>query len=82
MVESVRISFNDASRDGSLQDVVVYNPGVLSSPLFSQVLRFGLKNPRNRETVLSGRLKGTRENFLTMVQSYGVTVEIVPAPQA
>jgi hypothetical protein len=78
MYETLRMSFEGSSEDRGSPLVVVYNPRVIPRSLTSQILRFGLKST-SRDSQLSGRLKGSRAGFMGMIQSYGVTVEIVPA---
>ena len=80
MYETVRMSFEGSSEDRGSPLVVVYNPGVLPGALFRQIMRFGLKST-SRDSLLSGRLKGSRKGFMGMIQSYGVAVEIVPPVQ-
>jgi hypothetical protein len=81
MTETVTISFEGAY-DGSSPFVTIYNPGILSGALFSQITRFGLTRPSKEGALLSGRLKGSREGLMGVIQSYVVTVEIVPAIKA
>jgi len=78
MNDKVKISFEASAVPGAAQSVVIYNPGVLSSALLSQVMRFGLIETRG-SAALSGRLKGTQDAFVGMIQSYGVVVDIVTA---
>ncbi len=78
MSEPVKISFEGGS-DETAPFVTVYNPRILPGALFSQILRYGLINSRDKESSLSGRLKGNRKAFTEMIQSYGVSIEIVPA---
>ena len=76
--EKVRISF-DGNEDELAQFVVIYNSDVLSRGVFRQIARFGLSKRLDSKAFFSGRLQGTRIDFLAMIQSYGVHVEIVPA---
>ena len=77
MTETVKISFEGSYEDDLSPLVVIYNPRVLPLTLFSQVMRFGLRGAADRKSSLSGRLKGNREAFIWMIQSYGFEVEIV-----
>jgi hypothetical protein len=78
MYETLRMSFEGSTEDRGSPLVVVYNPRGIPRSLNSQILRFGLKSI-SHDSRLSGKLKGSRTGFLNMIQSYGVTVEIVPA---
>jgi hypothetical protein len=79
MVPNVKISFTGLDEyNESL--VVVHNPNVLPPPLLSQVMRFGLMTGSGATPSLSGRLKGTREAFTKMIESYGVGVELTDGP--
>jgi hypothetical protein len=78
MNEKVRISFEESPHTGEAQRAVVYNPRVMPTALLSQVMRFGLKADTHGGTSLSGRLKGSREALVGVIQSYGVSVDIVP----
>ena len=78
MTEKVKISFEGAEDDPSPL-VVIYNSGVLSPGLFRQITRFGLSKRLDSRAFFSGHLQGNRKDFLAMVQSYGVGIEIVPA---
>ena len=78
MKEKVRISFEGAEDDPS-PFVVIYNSAILSPGLFRQITRFGLSKRLDKQALFSGHLQGTRKDFLAMVQSYGVEVEIVRA---
>jgi len=75
--ETVRLSFAGAYEDPSPL-VVVHNPRVLPAALLSQVMRFGLVGATAHRPLLSGKLKGSRKALLEMIQSYGLSVEIVP----
>ena len=75
--ETVQLSFAGAYEDPSPL-VVVHNPRVLPAPLLSQVMRFGLVGATAHRPLLSGKLKGSRKALLEMIQSYGLSVEIVP----
>ena len=79
MTERVKISFETSYENDASPYVVVLNPNVLSLALLSQVARFGLVGAADRKIALSGKLKGNREAFTQMIQSYGVEVEIVRA---
>jgi len=79
MTETVKLSFEGAYEEPS-PHVVVHNPEVLSPPLLSQILRFGLVAATAKRPVVSGRLKGSRKAFMEMIQSYGIAVEVVPVP--
>lgn len=81
MTEKVQISFEASHGDDTSPFVVILNPGVLPSALFSQVKRFGLVGAADRKAILSGRLKGNRTAFTQMIESYGVGIEIVHSPQ-
>jgi hypothetical protein len=73
-----RISFDGAYEDPSPY-VVIHNPKVLSPALTSQVQRFGLVGAREKKPFLSGHLKGSRKAFTEMIQSYGISIEVIPA---
>jgi hypothetical protein len=79
MTETVKLSFEGAYEDPS-PHVIVHNPQVLSPPLLSQILRFGLVAATAKRPVVSGKLKGSRKAFMEMIQSYGIAVEVVPVP--
>ncbi len=77
MTESVKISFEASYDNDGSPYVVILNPSVLSFALRSQVTRFGLVGAADRSIALTGKLKGNREAFTQMIQSYGFAVEIV-----
>ena len=77
IAENVRISFEGAFADDPSPLVVVYNPRLLSFALWSQLVRFGLGKTVDSNLCLSGKLKGSRKDFMHMIQSYGFGVEIV-----
>lgn len=80
MDEKVRISFQPAFQDDPSPMVTIYNPAILSIPLFSQLMRFGLTGGKGQKPVLSGKFKGSSPNDITMmIQSYGMKVELVPS---
>jgi hypothetical protein len=76
----VQISFR-GSYDEPSPFVTIYNPGVLPAALISQVQRFGLIKATDKALHLSGQLKGNRKAFTELIQTYGVTVEVVPPLQ-
>jgi hypothetical protein len=79
MAEIVQMSFAGAHDDPSPL-VTIYNPEVLSHALHSQILRFGLLGATSKRSVVSGKLKGgSRATLIAMIQSYGVSIEVVPA---
>jgi hypothetical protein len=57
--------------------VVIHNPIALPSALLSQVKRFGLVGTADRTSPLRGHLKGNRQAFTHMIQSYGLKIEFV-----
>jgi hypothetical protein len=75
MIENVRISF-EGSREELSPVVVIHNSGVLSAGMSRQIARYGVSKRDNLGT-LSGRLQGDRKDFLAMVRSYGVGIDIV-----
>ena len=77
MTEKVKISFEASYENDASPFVVVLNPSVLPLALLSQVARFGVVGASDRKIALSGKLKGNREGFTQMIQSYGLEVEIV-----
>ena len=79
MTDKVQISFETSYEEDPSPFVVVINPSILSFPLYSQITRFGLVGAANRKSTLSGKLKGNREAFTQMIQSYGFEIEIVAA---
>jgi len=81
MPETVQLSFEGAHEDPS-PHVVVYNPRVLPAALLSQVMRFGLVGATTKKPLLSGKLKGSRKALTEMIQTYGLSVEIVNAAGA
>jgi len=81
MPEKVRISFEGPEGDPSPL-VVIYNANVLSPGLFRQITRYGPSRRLDGRGLFSGHLQGSRKDFLAMVQSYGVEIEIVRAPDA
>jgi hypothetical protein len=78
MMEPVKIAFDVVSLPSTEKIAVIYNANALSPALLSQLMRFGLRlDPRNSAT-LSGVVKGNREDFLNVIQTYGMAVEILP----
>ena len=76
MSEIVRLSFEGAFDDPS-PITTIHNPKVLPAALLNQVMRYGLVGATREKPLVSGRLKGTRRAFTEMIQTYGLTVEIV-----
>jgi hypothetical protein len=76
--EKVKISF-EGSEDDPSPMVVIYNSGLLSAGLFRQIARYGLSKRSDTEGRLSGHLQGGRKDFLAMIQSYGVAIEVIRA---
>jgi hypothetical protein len=79
MVQLVKMSFEGSYEDRSPM-VVVHNPQVFSAACLSQVKRFGIVGATVQKPLMSGKLKGTRKALVEMIQSYGFSIEIVPAP--
>ena len=83
MTDKVQISFEGSAEEGPPL-VTIHNPLVLSAGLTRQIARYGLTRRSGDAGNLSGRLQGGRKDFLAMVQSYGVGIEIIrkqpPAP--
>jgi hypothetical protein len=79
MTETVRLSFEGAQEDTS-PFVTVYDPGLLTHALFSQMMRFGLSNSADKNSA-SGKLKGTRKAFTEMIHTYGYRIRVVSAPK-
>jgi galactokinase/mevalonate kinase-like predicted kinase len=79
--EKARISFESSGTDAP-PFVTIHNSGVLSAGLTRQIARYGVSKRAGVEGLLSGRLQGDRKDFLAMVQSYGVGIEIVRKHQA
>jgi hypothetical protein len=78
MNEPIRIAFDVISLPSTEKVAVVYNAGVLSSALLSQMMRFGLRLDPRDSSSLSGVIKGRKEDLLNMIQSYGFAVDILP----
>jgi hypothetical protein len=76
MPEKLRISF-EGSEEESSPVVIIHNSGVLSPGLTRQIARYGVIKRTGSLGILSGRLQGGRKDFLAMVRSYGVGVEVV-----
>ncbi len=76
LTKTVRISFEGTGETDSAF-VVIYDLAVLTGALLSQVMRFGLTRSADKKSV-SGKLKGTSKAFTEMIQSYGVTIQMVP----
>jgi hypothetical protein len=77
--EKLRVSFEGSEDDSSLS-VVIHNSGVLSAGLSRQIARYGVSKHSGSQGTLSGRLQGARKDFLAMIQSYGLGIEIVRTP--
>ncbi len=77
MSKKLKISFDRSPGDDAPPLVVIHNPLILSGALLSQVERFGLTSHR-KSAGLSGRLLGHQDDFLTMIESYGGGIELVP----
>jgi hypothetical protein len=77
MTDPIRISFEPSRANDESPMVVLLNPIVLPGALLSQVKRFGLVGTADRTSALSGYLKGNRQAFTQMIQSYGVQIEII-----
>ena len=69
------VSFAAGPPDEVSPFVTIHNPADLQAALVSQLTRYGLTT--DRQSQLSGRLKGHRKDLLAMIQSYGSAVEIV-----
>ena len=78
MKEPVRISLDELSTHGVEPVTVIHNPEVLPTALLSQVMRFGLRWDHGGASTLSGPVKGRQEALMTMIESYGVSIDIVP----
>jgi hypothetical protein len=76
MTEKVRILFEGAREDGP-PFVTIENPALLTAGVTRQIARYGVTRRSGGQGTLSGRLQGARKDFLAMVQSYGVGIEIV-----
>lgn len=79
MTEKVQISFEGSVDETVPPMVVIHNSGVLSAALAQQIARYGLIRRSGNQSQVSGHLQGTRKDFLAMVQSYGVGIQIVRA---
>lgn len=77
MIDNVRISFYESYEDDPSPLVTIFNPAVMPFALISQVGRFGIHRAGDKEAHLIGKLKGNRINFMEMIQTYGVPVEVV-----
>jgi hypothetical protein len=76
MPETVQLSFEGSFEDPSPM-TTIHNPKVMPAALLSQVMRYGLVGATREKPLVSGRLKGSRRAFTEMIQTYGLTVEIV-----
>jgi hypothetical protein len=77
MTEKVQISFEGSGVEGSPPLVTIHNSEVLSPGLARQIARYGITRRANSPGQVSGYLQGARKDFLAMVQSYGVGIEIM-----
>src|SRR5690242_11799570 len=69
------ISFAPGPADELSPFVTIHNPADLQAALVSQLTRYGLSS--DRQSQLSGKLKGHKKDLLAMIQSYGSAIEIV-----
>jgi hypothetical protein len=76
-MKNVEVSFSGTEDDGTLY-AVIHNPEVLPSGLHSQLLRYGLSRPTSTRPQVSGTLNGSRRGFTELINTYGLTMEVVP----
>lgn len=77
MTEKMRISFVSEILDDPFPVVAIYNPKEMPVSLFHQLGRFGLAV--DRKAVFTGKLNSSRKDFMAVIQSYGVEVQVVPS---
>jgi hypothetical protein len=70
------ISFEHASEDDLMPKATIHNASILIPSLSDQVVRYGLHRTTLDSTMMVGRVKGGKDNFLAMIHSYGFTVSI------
>jgi hypothetical protein len=77
MTDKVQISFEGSGDDAMPPMVIIHNSEVLSAGLARQIARYGITRRSGNPGQVSGYLQGARKDFLAMVQSYGVGIEII-----
>ena len=77
MLEKMRISFVSDGMDDAFPYVSIYNPKEMPVSLFHQLGRFGLAI--DRKSVFTGKLNSSRKDFVAVIQSYGVELQVVPS---
>jgi hypothetical protein len=75
-MQSVQISFRGTDEDSLF--VQIRNPRALPAGLLHQVKRYGLTGPTSQKPYLSGRSNGTRRALTELIQTYGLSLDIVP----
>jgi hypothetical protein len=73
----VEISFRGSEDDGTLY-ASIHNPAVLPSGLYSQIKRYGLTGPSSANPQVAGTLNGSRRALTELIQTYGLTLHVVP----
>jgi hypothetical protein len=76
--KTVQVSFEYASVNDLMPMTTIYNSLIMIPSLSDQVLRFGLHKTAQKSPIMTGHLKGGREEFLSMIYSYGFKVAIGP----
>lgn len=77
-MQTVEISFQGSDDDGSLV-VSIRNPNLLPTGLYHQLTRYGLRGPTSQKPYLSGRSNSTRKALTELIQTYGCTLNVIPA---
>jgi hypothetical protein len=77
-MKNVQVSFTGQEAEGTLF-ATIYNPEVLPSGLRSQLLRYGLSLATSQRPQTSGVLNGSRRGFTELINTYGLTMEVVAA---
>ena len=74
---NVEISFRGSDDEGTLF-TVIHNPEVLPVGLHHQIKRYGLTGPSGHHPEVSGVLKGSRRALTELINTYGLTMQVVP----
>jgi hypothetical protein len=57
----------------------IHNSLIMIPSLTDQVARYGLHRTAQGSSIMAGHLKGGRDEFLSMIHSYGFKVSITPS---
>mgnify|MGYP001220196734 CR=1 FL=1 len=74
---TLQVTFEYADANDNAPRTTIHNASILIPSLNDQVMRYGLHRTSYQSTMMVGQLKGGRESFVAMIQSYGFNVNVV-----